>query len=114
MVEKQCQTGLRRYRTPREAQELIVEYQARGLTRQEFCKRNDVCLNTLARYLKRYGPPTASANGSQQWVAVDVAEPRGASGELAVILRGGRRIEVARGFDAGLLGDLVIALERIG
>ena len=45
-------------------------------------------------------------------MAVEVAAPGGDSGELAVVLDGGRRIEVSRGFDADTLRRLVAVLER--
>jgi transposase-like protein len=114
MVEKQCRTGLRRYRTRSEVQQLIAEYEASGLTLREFCRRKDVPANTLGRYLKRYGRQRVPTEGSQQWVAVEVAEPRETSGVLAVVVRGGRRIEVAGGFDTAVLERLVLALERMG
>jgi hypothetical protein len=47
-------------------------------------------------------------------VAVEVAERRETSSVLAVVLRGGRRIEVVDGFDTAVLERLVRALERMG
>ncbi len=69
-------------------------------------------LKTLARYLARYRREQTGENQKPEWVAVEVAAKRGDPGELSVVLRGGRRIEVRRGFDAETLRRLVTALER--
>jgi hypothetical protein len=47
-----------------------------------------------------------------RWLAVELsgAHPAGASG-LAVVLTGGRRIEVGRGFDAQTLQQLLSLLQ---
>jgi len=92
---------------------VAAEFEASGLTRQEFCSLKSVPMKTLARYVARLRREQGGGGGSQQWVAVEVAEPRGPGAELAVVLAGGRRIEVKRGFDAGTLRQLVTALERV-
>ena len=69
-------------------------------------------LKTLARYLARYRQEQTGENQMPQWVAVEVAAKRGDPGELTIVLAGGRRIEVRRGFDAETLRRLVAALER--
>ena len=45
-------------------------------------------------------------------MAVEVAAKRGDAAELSIVLAGGRRIEVRRGFDAETLRRLVAALEQ--
>ena len=113
MIERACANGRRRYRSREEAKQLAAEFEASGLTRQEFCERNDVSRGALARYVKRYRQQKAQLDGRQQWVAVEIAE-HGASGSgLSVVLRGGRRITVGRGFDAVTLQQVVAALEGI-
>lgn len=107
MTETESRTGRRRHRTHLEAAQLAAEFNASGLTRQAFCERSDVSLNTLARYLKKHG---AGAGASDRWVSVEIADS--ASTGLAVLLPGGRRIEVGRGFDTSTLQQLVAALER--
>jgi hypothetical protein len=42
-----------------------------------------------------------------------LAPMAGTGSALAVVLRGGRRIEVGRGFDAGVLEQLVRVLEGV-
>jgi len=37
-----------------EAEKLAAEFEGSGLTQEEFCERNDVSRNALARYVKRY------------------------------------------------------------
>jgi hypothetical protein len=89
---------------------LVVEYEASGLSRQEFCDRNQVPLKTLARYITRRRQPR-EASSQPEWLAVEVAQPIAPTRELAVALRNGRRIEVGPGFDTPTLQQLVRALE---
>ncbi len=94
---------------------MVAEFEASGLTRTAFCQERGLSLSTLARYRRRQ-PQQASgeAGGPKGWLAVEVAVPTvgGVSG-LAVLLAGGRRIEIRRGFDAGALRQLVLALEQL-
>ena len=106
------QGGARRgpHRSRAEAEQVAVEYEASGLSQQEFSKQKGIPLKTLARYVARH----RQENGLEQrrWVAVELAGQSGNSCQLAVVLAGGRRIEVRRGFDATTLGQLVKTLER--
>ena len=103
----------RRYRTRAEADELAAEFEASGLTQREFCERRGVPVKTLARYVKRYRQRPAEAEGTPRWVAVEIAEsdPGAIRSGLSVVLGGGRRIEMGRGFDEATLRQLVAALE---
>jgi len=115
-VDEQTQgvAGSRR-RSRSEARQLVVEYEASGVSRVEFCRRRGISLATLARYRKRQGE--SKTETGNRWIAVEVSStapavvPATGSG-LAVALPGGRRIEVERGFDAHTLLELVGVLER--
>ena len=102
----------RRRRSRAEAEQLVVEYEAGGMNRVEFCQTHGLALSTLARYQRRREQGQDKDAGPSRWLAVELsgAHPAGASG-LAVVLRGGRRIEVGRGFDAQTLQQLVGLLE---
>jgi transposase-like protein len=103
----------RRRRSRAEAAQLVAEYEAGGLSREEFCRERELALSTLARYRKRRRAEGQDEGaGPGRWLAVELsgAQPAGASG-LAVVLTGGRRIEVGRGFDARTLEQLVSLLE---
>jgi hypothetical protein len=91
---------------------LFVEYQTSGMSRVEFCQKHGLALSTLARYQKRREQGQDENAGPRRWLAVELsgAHVAGASG-LAVVLAGGRRIEVGRGFDARTLQQLVNLLE---
>lgn len=78
----------------------------------QFCDQRGVPLKTLARYVTRFRREKNGNDGAPQWVAVEVAARDGNTGELVVILDGGRRIEVRRGFDTATLRRLVAELER--
>ena len=91
---------------------MAAEYEASGLNRQEFCDQRGVPLKTLARYVTRSRRARDGNDGVPKWVAVEVAAGDGNTGELVVILNGGRRIEVRRGFDTDTLRRLVAELER--
>jgi hypothetical protein len=114
MDEQAPVVEVRRRRTRAEAEQVAGEYEASGLSRVEFCRKHGLSLATLARYRKRQAQGQgASGHG---WLAVEVAanpklESRWNSG-LAVVLPGGRRIEVRCGFDAHTLMQLLGALER--
>ena len=103
-----------RQRSRAEADTLAAEYEASGLSRQEFCQQRNVALKTLARYLaqrrKRSG---AAAPSASRLVRVQVESPNGAESELTVIVTGGRRIAVKRGFDKDLLRQLITVLEPV-
>ena len=98
----------RRHRSRTEADQLAAEYEASGLSQAEFCQERD-----LARYLARYRKQSAQRGeqaSSKRFVAVEVAGPCRGS-ELTVLLSGGLRVEVKRGFDALTLRQLVAVLE---
>jgi transposase-like protein len=102
----------RRRRSRAEAEQLVVEYEAGGMGREEFCQKHGLALSTLARYQRRQEQGQAEGAGPSRWLAVELssAHPGGASG-LAVVLTCGRQIEVKRGFDAKTLEQLVSLLE---
>jgi len=104
----------RRRRSRAEAAQLVAEYEAGGLSREEFCRERELALSTLARYRKQRRQEQGDAAGPNRWLAVELsgAHPAGASG-LAVVLASGRRIEVGRGFDANTLEQLVSLLEPV-
>ena len=80
---------------------MVVEYEAGGMSREEFCHKHGLALSTLARYQRRREQGQDENAGPGRWLPVGLsgACPADASG-LAVVLRGGLRIEVERGFDA--------------
>jgi len=124
------------HRSRAEVEDLLREYAASGLGRREFCFSCGVGVSTLSYYLKR--SRLESTAPQQQFVAVElcsvkselhgvgakqaeglVEQARGSSrverewtSGLAVLLPRDRRIEVQRGFDAGVLEQLVRILER--
>jgi len=106
--------AVRRRRSRQEVEQLVAEYESSGLSRDEFCRERGLGLSTLDRYRtrrKRQAPA-----GRNAFVAVEVSGRAPApvattSSALAVVLRGGRRIEVGRGFDTGALEQLVRVLE---
>jgi hypothetical protein len=102
----------RRHRSRAEADQVAADYEASGLSREAFCKQQDMPLKTLARYVTRYRRQRAGGSEPQRWVAVEVSGHSGSGSELAVLLSTGRRIEVKRGFDAGTLRQLVAVLEQ--
>lgn len=97
-----------------EAAKLLTEYEASGLSRQVFCAQRGMGMTTLGRYFRWRAEGKAPAK--RRWVKVEVApkEPAVAvEHKLSVALSNGRRIEVSRGFDGGLLEQLVRILERV-
>jgi len=112
MTDNDSGTRHRRHRSRAEADHLAAEYEASGLSREEFCQQKDIPVKTLSRYVTRYRKQKAEGSRPQRWVEAEVAGRSGGVGELAVLLSSGRRIEVKRGFDAGTLRQLVAVLEQ--
>ena len=106
---------VRRRRSRAEAEQLVAEYETSGLSRVEFCRKQGLSLATLARYRRRRSARRAGARepmGGGGSVRRARGWSGGASSGLAVVLAGGRRIEVGRGFDAQTLAQLLGVLER--
>ena len=115
MNEKQV-VEVRRRRSRREVEQLIAEYESSGLSRSEFCRERGLSLSTLSLYRKRRAQQAPA--GRNALLAVEVSgrapAPIAATGSaLALVLSGGRRIEVGRGFDTGALEQLVRVLEGV-
>ena len=116
MSEKQ--SGEARSRRSRaEADQLVAEYEASGLTRQEFCVRHGLALATLDRYRKRRQQRHESSSAESRFIRVELSGAKQAVGhgnsDLIVLLSNARRIEVKRGFDADMLAQLVRVLEEV-
>ena len=113
MSEEQEVTRRRRRRTPAEIQQIVSEFKSGDLTQVEFCRRHDLVLSTLGRYLRREGG--ASMAKHRGLVAVELAveklgaQPAGCG--LSVMVGSGRRIVVECDFDAPSLQRLVQVLE---
>jgi hypothetical protein len=114
MNEEQVCT-VRRRRSWQEVEQVVAEYESSGLSRIEFCRERGLALSTLGRYRRRRERQAPA--GRNALLAVEVSgrsAPVVATGSgLAVVLRGGRRIEVERGFDTGALEHLVRVLEGV-
>ena len=91
---------------------MAAEYEASGLTREAFCQQRDIPLKTLCRYVTRYRHEKTGSMQSPRFVRVEVTAPASIGSALSVLLPGGRRIEVSRGFDAGTLRQLITVLEQ--
>ena len=111
MSDEQMATKHGRHRSRSEADQVADAYEASGISREEFCRRNDISLKTLCRYVTRQRKQKAAGSDLKRWVSVEVAPHNNQGGELAVLLSTGRRIEVKRGFDAGTLRQIVTVLE---
>jgi transposase len=108
--------GARRRRSRAEVEQLVAEYEASGLGRQEFCEKHGLSLSTLSRHRKRKQLQTESATAGRL-IPVEISQARQGDGsdrggELLVWLWSGRRIEVRGGFDAKVLQQLVRVLEQ--
>src|SRR5271165_4052835 len=117
-----AKTGLSapKRRTRAEVQQLVAEFVSSGMRRGEFCRSRGLSFSTLDRHLKkrRWKRKRRSVPADGQLVPVELAtrkpvvESEARCG-LAVVLSGGRRIEVQRDFDAHTFERLVSVLERV-
>src|SRR5450755_4678196 len=107
-------------RTRAEVQQLVAEFVSSGLRRSEFCQSRGLSFSTLDRHLKkrrwkRRRRPTSLAG---RLVPVELAARKSPMQQepgcgLAVVLPGGRRIEVHPDFDTSTFERLVGILERV-
>lgn len=96
-----------------EAERLVREYEASGLTRQEFCHARGLNVAALDNYRRRHGHLVRRNEG--RLLAVEVMSelsPSNSSKALWVELANGRRIGVENGFDGATLERLLAVLER--
>jgi transposase-like protein len=122
MNEKRKTSGRRR-RTREEIQQLVAEFLSSGMRRTEFCRSRGLSFGTLDRHLKkqrwkRKRRAVSSAGRFDRLVPVELAARKSPTQHepscgLAVVLSGGRRIEVHPDFDTNTFERLVSALERV-
>ena len=112
------QVEARKRRSSEEIKRLVVEFEASGLRRNEFCRTRGMALSTLRRHLKNHASGKAGLKAGCQLVAVELSRPGrdrnpGTACALEVVLSSGRRIEVRREFDSATLGRVVQVLEGL-
>jgi len=117
-VDEQTQAvRIKRRRSRAEVEQLVAEYDASGLGGTTFCQQRGLSLSTLARYRRRQKHTNGEGAEGKRWLAVEVTGSVAVAGDertsgLAVVLPGGRRIEVGRGFDGDTLKRLLAVVER--
>jgi hypothetical protein len=113
MIKEQEVRRRKRRRTRAEVRQIVNEFESGELTQVEFCRRHDVVLSTLGRYLRQ--ERGASAAASDGLIAVELAVKKSdrepADCGLSVVVGSGRRIVVEVGFDAATLQRVVQVLE---
>ncbi len=102
-------------RTRAEVQQLVTEFVSSGMRRSEFCKSRGLSFSTLDRHLKKLRWKRRRKPISL--VPVELAATKSPTQHepscgLAVVLLGGRRIEVHPDFDRSTFERLVGILER--
>jgi len=98
----------------------VSQFVNSGMRRSEFCRSRGLSYSTLDRHLKkrRWKRKMRSAPVGGKLVPVELAvrkpstEHQSTCG-LAVVMPGGRRIEVQRDFDVHTFERLISAMERV-
>ena len=109
---------VRKRRNRAEVEALVAEFTASGLMREAFCRQRGLAVGTLDKYRRRVHIGPQSRVGTLLPVEVVSSTRRDADGDarresvLVVESRGGRRIEVRRGFDAETLERLLTVLDK--
>ena len=94
---------------------MMTGYEQSGLTRRDYCQQRGIPLSTFAYYRHQH----RQKGRKPALVAVRLETSESArpawseSSAMAVVLRNGRRIEVARGFVEAELGRLLRLVERV-
>ncbi len=111
--------SVRKRRSRVEVEKLVAEYEASGLTRDEFCQQHDLSVAALDKYRQRVQKWARAGAGPMLPVEVALSPAQGSScaargeGGLVVESRSGRHIEVSRGFDAETLERLLTILDKV-
>jgi len=110
---------IKRRRSRAQIESLVAEFESSGLSRTEFCQQRGLSLSTLARYRRRREQMSGEAAEGKRWLAVEVSGDSARAGGamasgLAIVVPGGPRIEVGRGFDADTLKRLLAVMEQDG
>jgi hypothetical protein len=107
-------------RTRAEVQQLVAEFVSSGMRRSEFCQSWGLSFSTLDRHLKkrRWKRRRRPVSPGGQLVKVELAAKKSPTQHeaicgLAVVLSGGRRIEIHPDFDTSTFERLVSVLERV-
>src|SRR3984893_16209356 len=108
------QVAARRRRTRTEVRQLVAEFVSSGMRRSEFCQSRGLSFSTLDRHLKkpRWKRRRKRLSSAGSLLPVELAARKSPkqhepSCGLAVVLTGGRRIEVHPGFDPSTFERLV-------
>jgi len=106
-------------RTRAEVQQLVAEFVSSGMRRHEFCRSRGLSLSTLSRHLRKqhWKKKSRAASSVGGLVPVELAAKKSPTQQepscgLALVLLGGRRIEVHPDFDTSTFERLVGILER--
>jgi hypothetical protein len=107
-------------RTRAEVQQLVSEFVSSGIRRSEFCRSRGLSFSTLDRHLKkrRWKRTRRPVSSAGRLVPVELVAKKSpmqheSNCGLAVMLPGGRRIEVHPEFDTNTFERLVSALEGV-
>jgi hypothetical protein len=105
-------------RSQADVRRLVEEFKRSGLNRSQFCRQRQLALSTLKRHLANAPATTADSRlAGSRLVRVEVrkrpGQPQAATSNsgVAVLLAGGRRIEVSPEFDAPTFHRVVQLLE---
>src|SRR5260370_36901253 len=103
------QVEARKRRSSEEVKRLVVEFEASGLRRNEFCRARGMALSTLRRHVKNHASGKAGLKAGCRLVAVELPRPgrdkkSSTAVALEVVLFSGRRIEVRREFYSATFG----------
>lgn len=107
VLEKSLQSN---YWRAAEAESVLASWRASGLSLRAFALRNGLSLSRLDRWKARLRAGAGAVQFHRVEVVQPVALPQSGIG-VEVVLRGGRRIRVRRGFDASLLETVARAVE---
>ena len=121
MAQIQNPAGRAERRTPEQWAELVQDYEGSGQSQRAFCAERGIGQSSLRywkrRLEKRSGQAPVAVTQRARLMPVDLIEEQTplAADSGVTILAGGRvRIEVKRHFDAGVLRDVVAALQVQG
>ena len=93
--------------------DLIKRQRASGLSVAAFCRRDGVAASSFFEWKRKLGSAPATLAFVEATVSGTPPPATRSAGRIEVRLRSGRRVRVGRGFDRGLLAEVVAALEGL-
>ena len=88
-------------------QEIIAAYRSSGLTAREWCETTGCTIGGLKYWIGKFNKAEKRVRARTEWAEVAIAASNPSKSSVLSIHVGAARIDVASGFDASLLSEVL-------